>query len=305
MIFVRDKGRMCNNLLQYGHVYAWGREHHRATMSMRFAYKYQYFHICDTRYHHFLCYLIGKCGSKWGLIPTVSFDSEDADTASKEQQMLCHRHLLVEGWYVRFPELFLKYIDEIKQLFAFKDAIRQKVTTVLQSSEGHLRLGLHIRRGDYARWQGGRFLYSDDQYLSVVRKFLALLPSLPHTPGETCPADIPSSLVRSSSEGNPLTPAHSFPVDIFVCGNDPNLDRQRFREALSDYPSAKVFFPDGNPGEDLCLLSECNYLIGAPSTFTLVASMYHDLPLYWVMNPEEPLTPDSFRHFDYLFRHIL
>ena len=26
MIFVREKGLMCNNLLQYGHVYAWTRE---------------------------------------------------------------------------------------------------------------------------------------------------------------------------------------------------------------------------------------------------------------------------------------
>ena len=39
MIFVHDKGRMANNMLQYGHVYAWGREHGRTTVSMRFAYK--------------------------------------------------------------------------------------------------------------------------------------------------------------------------------------------------------------------------------------------------------------------------
>ena len=43
MIFVHDKGRMANNMLQYGHVYAWGREHGRQTMSMRFAYKYPWF----------------------------------------------------------------------------------------------------------------------------------------------------------------------------------------------------------------------------------------------------------------------
>ena len=40
MIFVRDKGRMCNNILQFGHVYAWAREHDRKAVSMRFAYKY-------------------------------------------------------------------------------------------------------------------------------------------------------------------------------------------------------------------------------------------------------------------------
>ncbi len=48
MIFARDKSQMCNNLLQYAHVYAWGREHGRKVISMRFSYKYQYFHICHT-----------------------------------------------------------------------------------------------------------------------------------------------------------------------------------------------------------------------------------------------------------------
>ncbi|MDO5130828.1 MAG: hypothetical protein Q4D64_13035, partial [Prevotellaceae bacterium] len=49
MIFVRDKGRMCNNILQYGHVYAWAREHGKRAVSMCFAYKYRYFHNTDSR----------------------------------------------------------------------------------------------------------------------------------------------------------------------------------------------------------------------------------------------------------------
>ena len=39
---------MCNNILQYGHAYAWGREHGRETVSMRFCYKYPYFAIGGT-----------------------------------------------------------------------------------------------------------------------------------------------------------------------------------------------------------------------------------------------------------------
>ena len=67
MIFVRDKGRMCNNILQFGHVYAWAREHNRSCMSMRFAYKYQYFHICHTRWHNFLTYAVAKYAAKMGM----------------------------------------------------------------------------------------------------------------------------------------------------------------------------------------------------------------------------------------------
>ena len=119
MIFVHDKGRMANNMLQYGHVYAWGREHGRATMSMRFAYKYPWFHICHTRHHHLWNYLFAKYAAKWGLIPTVRFDTEGADYSREEQMMRDRRLILVGGWYARWYDLFLKYKPEILQLFAF------------------------------------------------------------------------------------------------------------------------------------------------------------------------------------------
>ena len=86
---------MANNMLQYGHVYAWGREHGRTTMSMRFAYKYPWFEICDTRHHNFPTYLFAKYGAKMGLIPTVHFDQEDGDYSHEEQMMLEKRMIVV------------------------------------------------------------------------------------------------------------------------------------------------------------------------------------------------------------------
>ena len=38
MIYVRDKGQMCNNILQFAHVYAFARENGRRAVSMRFSY---------------------------------------------------------------------------------------------------------------------------------------------------------------------------------------------------------------------------------------------------------------------------
>ena len=43
MIFVKGYGQMCNNILQYAHAYAFGREYGIKVVSMRFAYKYRYF----------------------------------------------------------------------------------------------------------------------------------------------------------------------------------------------------------------------------------------------------------------------
>lgn len=271
MIFVRDKGRMCNNILQYGHLYAWGREHGRQTMSMRFAYKYQYFHICHTAHHHLLAYLYAKYAAKWGLLPVADFGVDAPNDPERQEQLLLkHRNIVAEGWYARWYDLFLKYKPEIIQLFQFDDKVKHPIDQQLASLPGGaVRLGVHIRRGDYRTWHQGRYYFTDEQYIRKIRQFLGL-----HQ-GKT--------------------------VQLFICGNDPNLNMEAYREAL---PGVMVIFPKGNPGEDLYLLSQCDYLMGAPSTFTLVAAMYRDLPLHWIEDPEKPLTADSFDHFDELFKQI-
>lgn len=276
MIFVHDRGRMANNILQYGHVYAWGRAHGRKTMSMRFAYKYPYFHICDTPHHNFATYVFAKYAAKWGLIPTIHFDEKDKDYQEEEAQMMRCRQVVVTGWEAHWYDLFLKYKSEILELFAFHEDIEQKVAEIVRGVRGEecgvrkLCLGVHIRRGDYATFYDGRFFFSDEQYVDIIRRFLDLHPDQQ--------------------------------VNVFICGNDPKLKRDYFCEQLA---GCKVVFSDGNPGEDLCLLSHCDYLIGAPSTFSLVAAMYHNRPLYWIMDADAALSESSFGYFDDLFQHIL
>lgn len=271
MIFVRDKGRLCNNILQYGHLYAWGREHGRRTVSMRFAYKYQWFHICHTRHHNWLTYIFAKYGAKVGWVPVVSFDQEDADYSREEQLLLNKKLVVAQGWYARWYDLFLKYKQEILELFQFDDSVKTAPDRLLADApQNTMRLGLHIRRGDYRTWHDGRFFYSDEQYIRQIRHFADLHPDCP--------------------------------IHVFVCGNDPSVDEQAFSAAL---PNVSLTFAKGNPAEDLYLLSQCHWLMGAPSTFTLVASMYHDVPLYWIKEADKNFTTADFHPFDELFRHIL
>lgn len=269
MIYVKGSGWMCNNILQYGHFYAWGREHGRKTMSMRFAYKFQYFHICDTPNHSFLRYTIAKYAAKWGFIPTLEFNEVGADISEEEEKMLKYKDIAVVGWEARWYDLFLKYKQEIIDLFAFKDSVVKACEPVLSSvSKDSCRLGVHIRRGDYATWYDGKYLFSDEVFLGLIKEFVALHPG----------------------------------TSVFICGNDASLDKERYEQELK---GTRVIFPKGNAAEDLYVLSECNYLIGPPSTFSLTASMYHDTPLYWIKDGEAPLTESSFGHFDELFQHIL
>ncbi len=265
MIFVTDKGRMCNNILQYGHLYAWGREHHRKTMSMRFAHKYPEFYISHTPWHNTPTYLLAKLAARLRAIPTVSFNSFRRDYTADLHTLESRRWVLATGWCIRFFDLFEKYRGEICQLFTFNEQVRQTVRGKLSSGDRQtVRLGVHIRRGDYATWCGGHYFFDDSQMAGFIKQFCLLMPK-------------------------------EKPVELYICGNDPKMDRQLYRK---QFGTDRTHFPDGTPAEDLCLLSECDYLIGPPSTFTLVASMYRDTPLYWITDGSATLALSDFKRFD-------
>ena len=54
---------------------------------------------------------------------------------------------------------------------------------------------------------------------------------------------------------------------------------------------------------DLRALSQCDYIMGPPSTFSLVGAMYRDVPIRFMTAPEEPFTLDDFSDFAHLFRY--
>ena len=276
MIFARDKSQMCNNLLQYAHVYAWGRAHGRKVISMRFSYKYQYFKICRTSLTGFGWYLLAKYAAALKLLPTASFKDADCDQKALEQKMLKHRHIVVSGWNVRFYDHFLKYRDEICELFRIDEQYALPVRKKMQNAEqdstiSSLRLGVHIRRGDYAQWQYGKYCFNDEVYIRHINRFAVL--HLEET------------------------------IHVYLSTNDPEVSAERYQQLC---PKVKIHLLQGSAPEDLYMLSVCDYVMGPPSTFSLVAAMYRDIPLYRMDGEDEGLmTEEAFRKFDYWFRRII
>lgn len=266
MIFVSDKGQMCNNLFQYIQLYSWGRENGRTTMSMRFAYKYKYWHISSTRYHNLFFHLLGKFLAEWHVIPTVDFDKvsslqDGLDAISRT------KHCFVQGWnHIRLPQLVEKYHGEILQLFSFRKEVRDAAVLRMDKS-ADIHIGVHIRRGDYKTFRNGVFFFNDKEFIAYINKTLALLPS-----------DKKKS--------------------VYICTNDREIDKAYFQKNIS----ALVSFPDGNAGEDLCLLSECDYLVGPTSSYSLVATLYGKARLHWMLHSEnvEELQLTDFEGFQTL-----
>ena len=270
MIFVSGFGQTCNNILQFGHLYAWGRIRGISVIALRFCYKYPYFAISGTKHYNWLTYLFAKYGAKMGLIPTVSFMDEKEIDPEEMNRLQKTRFVLVKGWGFRDYDAFLAYREEIKKLFAFLPGIIEKVNRQLPPLDGSvLRLGVHVRRGDYKIWQGGKYYFSDDDYIRIIQSFCTLF------------------------SGNS--------IEVLIAGNENKFPEEKYRVALP----VNIHFLKGNPGEDLYALSTCNYLIGPPSTFSLMAAFYNDSRLYWIFDKDHVLQQESFQKFDYLFRHII
>ena len=271
ILFVHDKGQMCNNIIQYSHVYAWAREHNVCTISLRFAYKYQYFRICHTFWHNIVTHTIVKGLARMHILPVTTFEIPYVPEAELEKKLTSHPIMAVTGWHIRFYDLFAKYRNEIVHLFSFDRPIEQHVARVLspwRSDPDNVLLGVHIRRGDYDRVLDGRYFYDDETFAYAIRQFRELQPY--------------KHLV------------------VVACGND-EIDKRYFRRSCA---AVDFVFPEGNPAEDLCALSHCDYLLGPPSSYSLVASMYRDLPLYYIFSAKAPFTMADFHSFDHHLRHF-
>jgi hypothetical protein len=243
-------------------------------MSMRFSYKYHFFKITHSSLVSFPLYVVAKVLAAVKLLPTASFKHAECDMMGLEQKMLRHKHIVVSGWYVRYYELFLKYRDEICDLFTIDPAYTEPVKAWMSEWQG-TRLGVHIRRGDYAVWRDGIYCYTDSVYADTIRQFAALHPN------DT--------------------------IDVFLSTNDPDVSVEKFESLLNEAGNhVRLHLFGGNAVEDLFMLSECDYIIGPPSTYSLVAAMYRDIPLCRMDEIKDGcLSASDFKPFDYWFRRII
>jgi len=168
-----------------------------------------------------------------------------------------HSTVFIYGWKFREPKLTHKHAQKIRDFFKptneINRVIEEKVSRIRNDYD--LLIGVHIRRGDYDKWKGGKYLYSQRDYLKFMLKISELYPS--------------SNIV------------------FLICSNE-NVDSCIF-ESLS------IEVMDASPIEDLYTLSECDLLIGPPSTFTQWASFYGEKPLLHIYSLSDSLTTQDFR----------
>ena len=165
-----------------------------------------------------------------------------------------------KGWSTRTDTRYLKQtLPELKTIFRPKEEIMQKAEGLIgeMKKESDIVVGVHIRRGDYATWNEGRFFYELEEYHQFMLRVQQLY------------KDKQVSFFISSNE--------DFSLDLFE-----GCQCRRFGKE----PSGAIL--------DLYTLSVCDFIMGPFSSYSRWASFIGEVPLCFLESKDQQFTKDSF-----------
>ena len=165
-----------------------------------------------------------------------------------------------KGWQTRTDTRYLQQtLPELQRIFRPRDEIMQKAEGLIADlrRQSDLVVGIHIRRGDYATWNDGRFFYSLDDYHQFMLRIQRLY------------SDRRVSFFISSNE--------TFPLEQFA-----GCQCRRFGKE----PSGAIL--------DLYTLSLCDRIAGPFSSYSRWASFIGAVPLCFLESRDQQFTADSF-----------
>ncbi|HOZ87710.1 MAG TPA: hypothetical protein PL029_08130 [Bacteroidia bacterium] len=266
MIIISDKpGQFANLLFVYANFLAYGFENKVKIKDPAFhAYRFYFkstsgFSVSGNKPVYKLCYYLARIlvrlHVKSGPIKALAIDWHeqiDPENAPQLKKGIC----FVQGWRFRSDRLLAIHQIKIRDFFNPAGSFSQKVNSFFAQNftpGKETIIGLHIRRGDYKTFEGGKYYYSIEQYV-VILKNLALLFKNEQV-----------HFLISSNETTGLNAA--------------------------DFSGFKITFAPGHELLDLYCLSKCSYIAGPPSTYSMWASFYGQVPLCMISDPAK--TPEK------------
>ena len=165
-----------------------------------------------------------------------------------------------KGWQTRTDTRYLQQtLPELKRIFRPKSEIMNKAEKMIAEmrTTSNLIVGVHIRRGDYATWNDGRFFYSLEEYHQFMIRI--------------------QELYKHNKVSFFISSNENFAVDLFE-----GCTCQRFGRE----PSGAIL--------DLYTLTLCDCIIGPFSSYSRWASFIGEVPLCFLESKGQQFTEESF-----------
>ncbi len=166
------------------------------------------------------------------------------------------RIVFFRGWMFREPALLARHADAVRRAFALVPERRARLDALLAGvrARADVVVGVHVRRGDYRTFQGGRWFFELSAYARLMARTAALFPGRR--------------------------------VAFLVCSDE--------QVRPEDFPGVEAVMAGGDPVDDLYALARCDRLVGPPSTFTAWASFYGRVPLFVFREADATPALDAF-----------
>jgi len=269
MIIISNKpGQLGNLLFIYAHFLAFGIETNVAVLNPSF-YSYRaYFSITSqpsitgNKLFYTCCYffarILVKLKVKNRFLNVMALDwgeTADLEDAAALRSTLC----FVQGWLFRSDKLFKKHSKEIKDFFEPAEIYKNKLTAFFNHhfpGKNECIVGIHIRRGDYKTFEDGKYYYTVDEYINVIKQVAVLFKS-----------------------NNP---------HFLICSNE-TIDLGEAGKNL------KITYAPGHELLDMYCLANCSYIVGPPSTYSMWASFYGTVPLYMIKDLATKISINDFK----------
>jgi hypothetical protein len=264
IVISKKYGQLCNNIILYSNFLVFSKKYKIKLYNPSF-YKYaQYFSGSFNNNRSTLVYLI------FHLISKIKFNSKllkiikdsdeeiyflDENVEDIKKAKIC----FFSGWFVRtrdsnYERTHSLLTDFFRPVEKHMSKINDYLNSVKQGND--IIVGIHIRRGDYIKWRGGKFYYSDISYMEKMKEFANL------------------QLDKK--------------VKFVLCSNK-SIQLSSFKNEGLDC----VLGP-GNEIEDLYVLAGCDYILGPPSTYSIWASYFGKKPLYHIEDLAKKINLEDF-----------
>lgn len=164
--------------------------------------------------------------------------------------------VFVEGWLFRSKTSVIKHREKIIDFFEPKEKYQTHINTLINKcrSECTILVGVHIRREDYKTAFDGKYYYEMSDYKRKMQEIKE---------------------VFKDKE-----------VGFLICSNEKiNID---------EFSGSKIFLGNDHIIEDMYSLAKCDYIIGPPSTYSMWASYYGNVPLCQIKEITQPIKINEF-----------
>lgn len=283
IIIARKFGQLGNRLFLFAQFIAWAEEHKIRIVNPSFYEYAEYFQKTKDDFFcryppkssilkgnrmagailymliYFLTIIMVKIKLQSSYLSIIHLDDDESYNLSNENFLGLaknKRFLLAQGWLFRDEKNFIRYADLIRDFFKPTDVRQHNIEELIKKARERCDVLVGVHiRQGDYKKLMSQYFYDSDEYIKIMSRIESLFPGRR--------------------------------VMFLICSNE--------KQSEGKFSSFRFILGNSHLVEDMYSLAKCDYIIGPPSTYSMWASFYGKVPLYFIENPDSTVSLSDFK----------